>query len=324
MRALVFDGDVHVDEAFPAPTPASGEALIRVSLAGICSTDLEILRGYKGFSGVLGHEFVGEVIAGSDKLTGQRVCGEINVSCKSCEECWHGLPTHCRNRSVIGILNRQGAFAEYLSLPLENLYPVPDSVDNADAVFAEPLAAAFQIPQQVTVEPGEPVLVLGDGRLGILCAQVLHACGARTTLAGKHQRKLQITRDLGITTYALTSAPGDYVVDLQRHFGVIVDATGSPRGLEMAITLSRPRGTIVLKSTYASRGDVDLTGIAVKELTVVGSRCGPFPRALDALAQGRVVVSPLVDAVHPLSDGIAALARAGQPGVLKVLIDPSR
>lgn len=288
---------------------------MQVHLAGVCSTDLEIMRGYKGFSGVLGHEFVGTVVeAPETALVGQRVCGEINLSCGECEACVRGHRSHCEQRTVVGIMNRQGAFAELLALPLENLHPVPDGVSDEQAVFVEPLAAAFEILEQVSVAPNDRVAVLGDGRLGILCAAALKTSGATPLLIGKHGEKLRRAEQLGARTALV------YQLDEQR-FDLVVEATGSRSGLQAALQLVRPRGTLVLKTTVAGETSADLAPIVVNELTVVGSRCGPFPAALDALERGVVDPTPLIDAVYPLEKGQEALRRAAEPGVLKVLIE---
>ena len=293
-----------------------GEALIRVRAAGICNTDLEITKGYKGFAGVLGHEFVGEVLESQDRRwVGQRVCGEINVSCGACRMCAAGMPSHCERRTVIGIMGRHGAFAEYLTLPLVNLHPLPPQLSDEEAVSVEPLAAAFQILQQIHPDPRERVVVLGDGKLGILCAQVMALTGANLLVVGKHRQKLEILDRLGIAT-------GQLADPLPQEVDIVVEATGSPGGLELALSMARPRGTVVLKSTTAAAPGLDLSPIVVKELTVVGSRCGPFPRAISALVHGEVDVRPLLSVRYPLEHAIQAMQRAEEPGTLKVLLHP--
>lgn len=315
MKALQLErGSVALCER-REPVPASGEALVRVLLAGICSTDLELAKGYMGFSGVLGHELVGVVEACEDRSwVGKRVAGEINLACGRCPMCARGLQRHCPTRTVLGILNKDGCFAQYVTLPIANLHPLPDALDDLRACFVEPTAAAFEVLEQVKIAPSDRVAVLGDGKLGLLCAQVLHTSGCALTVVGKHARKLELAAARGIATGALA--------ELQpKSFDVVVEATGSAEGMHAAIDLLRPRGTLVLKSTYHGLLSLDAAPIVIDELTLVGSRCGPFERAIPALAAGIVDPTPLVDAVMPLADGVAALARAGRPGVLKVLLD---
>jgi threonine dehydrogenase-like Zn-dependent dehydrogenase len=314
VRALVFDGGLSYRTDRPVPEPPPGEARIRVRLAGICATDLAITRGYMGFSGVPGHEFVGEVDAGPDDWVGKRVVGEINAACGPCPTCEMGLPRHCPTRTVLGILGRDGAFAESLTLPVANLHPVPDEVPDEVAVFAEPLAAAFRIREQVQPQPEDTVVVMGDGRLGLLIAQTLAATGCRLTLVGRHPAKLALAKGWGIET-ADTSATLPRV-------DLVVDATGAPDGLERALGRVRPCGTVVLKTTCAEAPAFNPAPIVIDEVTVVGSRCGPFPPALAALETGTVRVAPLIAATYPLAEGEAAFAHADRPGVLKVLLAP--
>lgn len=322
------------------PEVASGWALVRVRLAGICNTDLEILRGYHNFRGTPGHEFVGEVVqcGGSgasrrraeQRWGGRRIAGEINITCRGlglrplCEYCRRGIPTHCARRRVLGILNHDGAFAEYLALPLVNLHAVPDAVPDECAVFTEPLAAACQIVAQVpAVARGAPVAVLGDGKLGQLIVRVLAAAGARVTLYGRHREKLALAAGRSVSTALVPH--GSRVVAAargQRRFPFVVDATGSPEGLALAIRMTEPRGTLVLKSTFHGAARLETWPMVVDEQTVVGSRCGPFPRALDLLRSGRVDPRPLISRVFPLRDAPAAVREAQRPGVLKVLLDP--
>jgi 2-desacetyl-2-hydroxyethyl bacteriochlorophyllide A dehydrogenase len=292
------------------------EALVRVRLSGICGTDLELVRGYYPFTGVLGHEFVGEVIQAPD-LTwiGARVVGEINAACGSCEACMHGLPTHCEHRTVLGIAGRHGVHAEYASLPLRNLHRVPDAVPDEAAVFAEPLAAAVEILEQVEVGPDDRVLLIGAGRLGQLIAQVLALTGARLRVVARHDRQRALLHARGIETVS----EGDVE---PRRWDVVVEATGSPSGLETARDALRPRGTLVLKSTYQGKVTLDLSPFVVNELTVVGSRCGPFEPALSLVQRGDVDPTALIEARYPLEEAVEAMAAAGHRGAMKVLLEP--
>ncbi len=313
MRALRWDGHrLAVTRDVPDPVAGPGEAVVAVRLAGICRTDLEITRGYLDFRGTPGHEWVGDVLAAADPaLAGARVVGEINAGCGTCAACRAGLARHCPTRRVTGIVGADGAFAERLVLPVRNLRRVPDAVPDRVAVFVEPAAAAFEILDQLGSVAGARAIVLGDGKLGLLVAQVLLQAGAAVTLAGRHPEKLARAAALGLA--AGDAAPG---ADL------VVDATGSAGGLAAALELVRPRGTIVLKTTVAAEHRLDLARAVIDEVTIVGSRCGRFEPAIDALAAGRVSVAPLVDAVYPLDDAAAAFARAAAPGTFKVLIDP--
>jgi threonine dehydrogenase-like Zn-dependent dehydrogenase len=315
MRALVLDGEVRLDAAYPMPQHSQGDALVRVSLAGICNTDLELIKGYRSFKGILGHEFVGLVEQCSDPdLIGARVVGEINAQCGRCPICKAGMPTHCPNRTVLGITSRDGAFADYLILPQLLLHRVPDSVPDQAAVFTEPLAAALEIPEQLQVQPTQRVVVVGDGKLGLLVAQVLRLTGCDLMLVGRRERKLQIAANAGIRTHLAATALETASAD------IVVECTGNPEGFALARNLVRPRGTLVLKSTYHGDSRVDFSSIVVDELTLVGSRCGPFAPALQLLAMGMVDVESLVDAVYPISSGVAAVEHAATPGTLKVLL----
>ncbi|NOT54044.1 MAG: alcohol dehydrogenase catalytic domain-containing protein [Deltaproteobacteria bacterium] len=314
MRALHWDGQsLQVRSTYPEPQLTPGKAVVKVALAGICSTDLQILRGYMGFAGVPGHEFVGTVVDGPDTLRGQRVVGEINFACGACAMCARDLQRHCPTRRVMGILNADGSFAEYLAVPLENLHVVPENVTDEEAVFTEPLAAAFEVLEQLPLQPETEVVVFGDGKLGLLCAQVLHSVGARVTLVGKHPDKLALMRGLGIATEMVSRWTAKSV-------DVVVEATGSTIGLSLAMAAVRPRGTLILKSTVAQEHALSLAPLVINEVTVIGSRCGRFPPALHALAHKQVAVTPLITAIYSLSDGIAAVNRAMEPEVLKVLL----
>lgn len=315
MKALVFDGRLALRGDHPTPVRPPGEALVRVRLAGICNTDLEIVRGYMGFFGVLGHEFVGEVVEADDPhWLGRRVVGEINCPCGSCSLCRRGFPRHCPNRTVLGIQGRDGAFAELLLLPVENLHAVPDSVPDEEAVFTELLAAAFEIPEQVSPRPTDRVAVLGEGKLGSLVAQVLSLSGCDLVVAGLDEGKLARLRAMG-----LRAARPEEIAD--RSMDLVVDATGSSKGFESALRMLRPRGTLVLKSTVAEKSQLHLAPLVVDEITVVGSRCGPFEPALRALEKGTVRVRQLIEDCIPFDRATEAFEKASKAGSLKVLLD---
>lgn len=314
MQALHWDGQrFRLRKSYPTPPLSNHAALVRVRLAGICSTDVQICKGYMGFQGVLGHEFVGAVCEGPLELIGKRVVGEINFACGACTFCLQGLGRHCPNRRVMGILNADGSFAEYVAVPVANLHVVPEAVTDEEAVFTEPLAAAFEILEQVHLQPADAVIVLGDGKLGLLCAQVLHLTGAGVTVVGKHQDKLALLQKLGVHTVLLADWR-------PQRADLVVEATGSTAGLALAIETVRPRGTLVLKSTVAESHSLSLAPLVINEVTVVGSRCGRFPPALRALAQRSVSVTPLIDKIYPLAEGVAAVRYAARPGALKVLL----
>jgi threonine dehydrogenase-like Zn-dependent dehydrogenase len=314
MRALAFDGQRAALVERPDPKPSPDEALVRVSLAGVCRTDLELVRGYMGFRGVLGHEFVGRVLDGPPEWRDQRVVGEINFACGRCPTCTKGLRRHCPQRRVMGIHEADGAFAEAVLVPVENLHRVPDGVADERAVFVEPLAAAFEVLAQVEVPAGARALVLGDGKLGLLLAQVLHDAGARVTAIGRHREKLALLAARGIETAACAEFRGERAP-------LVVEATGTLSGFRRAVELTEPRGTLVLKSTVAAREPLDLAPLVIHEISVVGSRCGPFPPALEALQAGRIDVDSLVSERIPLAHAPLALEHAARPGALKVLID---
>ncbi len=322
MKALVNNqaGEVRLERDWPMPQPAPREALVMVHLAGICNTDIEISRGYKGWHGVLGHEFVGEIAAvrdgeGSEHLLGQRVVGEINLACGDCSHCRLGMPSHCANRTVLGIQGHDGSLAQFLTLPLANLHLVPDSVPDDEAVFTEPLAAACEILTQVDVQRTSRVAVLGDGKLGQLCAQVLALTGCQLLVIGRHEDKLELLRQRGIATL-LTNQAREV-----GEFDIVVEATGRATGFAAALTLLRPRGTLVLKSTYAGKAHVDLSPLVVKEINLVGSRCGPFDPALRLLKQHAVDVLHMISAAYSLDDAELAFQHAQTAGTLKVLVD---
>ena len=313
MRALVLDDHLELRTEHPAPTPASDETLVRVLSAGVCETDLQLVKGYMAFRGVLGHEFVG--VAESGPYAGQRVVGEINCACGVCPTCRSGLHTHCPTRTVLGILNHDGAFADLIAVPQRNLHLVPDALTNDVAVFTEPVAAAYQVPAQVPIAPNARIVVLGDGRLGNLCAQVLAGLSDHVLVVGKHAGKLALLRALGIATALLHEVTRERLAD------IVVDCTGSDSGLPTALSLVRPRGTIVLKTTVAGTQTLPWAPFVIDEVTLVGSRCGPFDRALAGLVDGRVSVAPLISERFTLSRGVEALERAQAKSVLKVLLD---
>jgi len=317
MRGLWLENQaIRLRDDLPAPEPSAGEARLRVLAAGICNTDLEMLRGYYPFTGVPGHEFVGRVESapGAESWEGRRVVGEINDACGACAACRDDRRTHCARRRVLGLRGRDGAFAECLTLPVANLHEVPNGLSDDVAVFTEPLAAALEVQEQVRIGSGDRVVVVGDGKLGNLVAQTLALTGCALTVIGRHPAKLGLLAARGIAT-----GTGD---DLRAgEADVAVECTGNPEGLELAQRAVRPRGTVVLKSTYRGRASLDAARLVVDEITLVGSRCGPFAPALALLAAGRVDVRPLVHARFTLSQATAALAEAARPGVMKVLLE---
>jgi threonine dehydrogenase-like Zn-dependent dehydrogenase len=294
------------------------EALVRVLLSGICNTDLEIARGYAGFTGTIGHEFVGLVEQSIDrKLVGRRVVGEINAGCGKCDRCRGGDTRHCASRTVLGILGRDGAHAEFLQLPTVNLFPVPDQLSDEHAVFTEPLAAACGILERVKISDSDRVAVIGDGKLGLLCAQVVALTGASVLLVGKHSSKLRIAERRGVETARPKEA-----TKRARQFDVAVEASGSASGFGLALELLRPHGQLVLKSTFHGKTELDTTRIVVDEVSIAGSRCGRFSPALDLLKKGAIDVDSLISEEYPLSNGVHAMRRAATRDVLKVLLRP--
>ena len=316
MKALSFDGK-NLNFVDDYPMPKDGEALVKVSLAGICGTDLEILQGYMSYDGVPGHEFVGVVEKSKNKdLVGKRVVGEINVGCNNCDSCKKGMNRHCPKRTVLGILNRNGAFAEYLSLPEENLHVIPDSLSDKQAVFVEPVAAAFEIIEQVSLKPGWKIAIVGDGRLSQLIVAVLKTKCSDITCFGKHQNKLDRLEKIGIET-KIGISPGD-----QYMFDLVIEATGSNSGFLDSMKLVKPKGIVILKSTIASKENLDLTPTVVNEITLVGSRCGPFKPAINALSTGVVSVDNLIESDYPLEQFHEAFEKAKEPNTLKVVLRP--
>nr|CAX83905.1 Zinc-containing alcohol dehydrogenase superfamily protein [uncultured bacterium] len=320
MRALVFrEGVPRLDRAYPLPKPQPGEALIRVNLAGICATDLAILSGYGALSGVMGHEFAGTVeqAPGAPEWHGRRVAGEINLPCHDCIACRRGVPAHCIVRKVIGIRDQDGAFADGLILPLANLHPLPDLIPDEAAVFIEPLAAALAITRDWPVSPAERIAVTGDGKLGLLVAQVLGLTGCDVVVIGRHAKNWGVLEKRGIPALLEPDAES-----LSGAMDRVVECSGSPTGLRLAQRLVRPKGQIILKSTLPQALPFDFAALTVDEITLSGSRCGPFPAAIRLLSQGVIATTPLIDGVFSLDEAEAALKRAAERGVLKVLIRP--
>ncbi len=311
MRAAVFEDQLLFTDRAELRPVRDNEVIVDVVKAGICETDLQLCRGYMGFRGTLGHEFVG--IARSGRFAGRRVVGEINCPCRACELCRNRLGNHCPQRTVVGIVAHDGAFADSLLIPEANLHEVPAHVSDEEAVFVEPLAAACRVPEQISLKGGERVTILGDGRLGNLCAQVLGYHGCNVRVVGKHDFKLSVLGSLGIATTRLE------VLLLERSADLVVDCTGSPSGLGLALQLVRPCGTIVLKSTVAAAQTVHMAAFVIDEIRLLGSRCGPFDTALDLLSRGVISVKPLLSATYPLESAVAAFAHAARQDTLKVL-----
>ncbi len=308
-KKLSYKTDVKI------PTPNNGEALVKVLLAGICATDLQLIKGYYPYTGILGHEFVGEIVQADNapERIGERVVGEINIVCGKCANCLRNHPTHCKYRDVLGIINHNGAFAEYLCLPLKNLIQVPDSISNEDAVFTEPLAAALQIQQQIIIHPNDKVLIIGAGRLGQLIAQTLVLTGCNLQVVARYQQQQQLLNEHKIA-WLLEQ-------DIAHHrFDIVIEATGSTTGFNLSIQAIRPRGIIVLKSTYKDNMSANFSSIVVNEITMVGSRCGSFAPALRLLEDKLVNPSALITNKFPLSQALQAFEYMQQPGILKVLL----
>lgn len=314
MRAITYDGELKFVDDYPDPVPDEDNALIRVKYAGVCDTDVQISLGYMEFAGILGHEFVGVVVGplGSE-LLGQRVVGEINCPCGECELCRRGLGKHCRSRTVLGIAGRDGCFADYLDLPETNLHPVPETVSDEAAVFTEPLAAALNILQETHVRSEDRVAVVGDGKLGILSAQVLALTGADVTIVGRHSERSELIGSVGGPLTIITEN------ETENDYDVAVDASGSVNGLPMAVSLVRPGGTVVMKTTVAAEHSLDLAPLVVDEIKLVGNRCGPFEPALRLLESGFIDPRPLVEKIIKPEEAVSIIER-GTPG-LKYVID---
>ena len=317
MKAVwLEDGRIDTRDDVPMPVAGEGEALVRVVLAGICNTDLELVKGYYPFTGVPGHEFVGRIAASPScrEREGERVTGSINVVCHNCDMCHRGLPGHCRRRTVLGIAGRNGVFAEFAVLPLENLYTVPVPVPDARAVFTEPLAAALQVTEQVEMSKRERIIVAGSGKLGQLISESLHVQGFNVEAVVKYPSQRKRLEKLRV--------PCRSVENLEKSsYDVVVEATGTPDGLGLSLDLVRPRGTLVLKSTYKGNASVDLSRLVVDEITLTGSRCGPFPKALEFLASGKVAPENMIQEVFSLEEAGRAFEAAAAPGAGKILLE---
>jgi threonine dehydrogenase-like Zn-dependent dehydrogenase len=321
MKALVFDQELSFRTDIPRPEPPAGEALIRVLMAGVCNTDIEITKGYMGFHGIPGHEFVGvveEINDADQSFLGKRVVGEINCACRksTCEFCRQDLGRHCPERTTLGIFNRDGCLAEYITLPIVNLIEVPEHIPSSVATLTEPLAAGFEILEQLDIKPDHDVLIVGDGKLGLLINHAVSTSGAKITHIGKHADKLRLVESLGGETQLL----GASSASLQKQFDIVVEATGSITGFQFSVQHTKPRGILVLKSTLASDQQIDLSPVVINEITVVGSRCGLFQPAVDYLATG-VDMEPLIIAVYPADKALEAFEHARRKGSLKVLIE---
>ena len=319
MKAVVFDNGLKLDKNCPKPVPQKGEALIRVKLAGICNTDFEITKGYMGYKGILGHEFVGivEEVNDTDKsLVGKRIVAEISWGCNNpeCEWCAKKNYRHCPGRHTIGIWKKDGCFAEYITLPTNILFEVPENVPDEQAVFVEPLAAACEITEQLHIEPMKKILVLGDGKLGLTTALALHAQNLDILLVGKHPNKLDIAKAQGVKTQLLATFTPEKIYD------VVVEATGTASGFETSMSLTKPRGILVLKSTVATGKELNLAPIVIDEITVLGSRCGQFPPALRLLENNRIDFKPFISGIYSIDDAIEAFEKNKEKETLKVLI----
>lgn len=317
MKAVIFDETLKYVEDYEKPTPEKGEALIKVTYGGVCNTDKEITKGYMGYKGILGHEFTGvvEEINDEDKtFLGKRVVGEINLGCKNCEWCAKDLERHCPNRSTLGILAKNGCFAEYVTLPLSNLIEIPENVPDEQAVFVEPLAAGLEILEQMHIQPCQKVMVLGDGKLGLLTALALNACGLDVLIVGKHQNKLDIAKNQGVKTQLLSE------FEQAPKFDVVVEATGSITGFETSVSCVKPRGTLVLKSTIAASKELNLAPIVINEITILGSRCGRFEPAMRLIASGKIDFSQMISKIYPIEQAVEAFDANNAKDTIKILL----
>jgi len=317
MRAIVFDDRLEFRTDYPVPQRKENEALIRVTHSGICNTDLEITKGYMKFRGILGHEFVGVIEQCDQKnAIGNRVVGEINIGCGVCSFCRNNNSSHCSHRSVLGIKDKDGVFADYIILPLANLHTVPDHISDEEAVFTEPLAAAFEIFEQVNIKSSDRVCVLGDGKLGLLVSQALAASNCDLTVIGHYEEKLAILGKLGIKTSLSFSYE-------EHEFDIVVECTGSRSGIDTALNIVRPKGKIILKTTVAEKDSFNLNRIVINEISLIGSRCGPFKPAIQAIKSGAIDLLPLISKIYSLDDGLKALKYASEKGVIKVILKMS-
>jgi len=317
MKAVVFDRELKLVTDYKKPEAKKGEAIVKLVLVGICNTDYELTKGYMGYKGILGHEFVGvvEEINGADQsLLGKKVVGEINCGCGNCQWCHQGLERHCPNRQTLGIWQKDGCMAEYVAMPLDTLLEVPEGVTDEQAVFVEPLAAGLEIVEQLHIQPIQKVVILGDGKLGLTTALALTAHNLDVLLVGKHQNKLDIAKAQGVKTIILSD------LEIKKEYDFVVEATGSILGFEMALNLTKPRGTLVLKSTVAASKEFNLAPIVIDEIRVQGSRCGRFAPALRLLASHKIDFKPLITAVYPIDEAIEAFEKNKQQDSLKVLI----
>ena len=317
MKAVIFDETLKYVEDYEKPTPRQGEALIKVTYGGVCNTDTEITKGYMGYKGILGHEFTGVVEEINDEdqtLLGKRVVGEINLGCKNCEWCAKDLERHCPNRSTLGILAKNGCFAEYVTLPLSNLIEIPENVPDEQAVFVEPLAAGLEILEQMHIQLCQKVMVLGDGKLGLLTALALNACGLDVLIVGKHQNKLDIAKNQGVKTQLLSE------FEQAPKFDVVVEATGSITGFETSVNCVKPRGTLVLKSTIAASKELNLAPIVINEITILGSRCGRFEPAMRLIASGKIDFSQMISKIYPIEQAIKAFDANNAKDTIKILL----
>lgn len=320
MKALIFDNTLRLETNYEKPIPKDNEVLIKTSMVGICNTDYEITKGYMGYNGVLGHEFVGVVVEvgknAPKDLLNKRVVGEINCGCNSCPACAQKLQRHCPNRSTLGIWKKDGCFSEFFTLPYENVIEISDSIDDKTATLTEPLAAAYEILEQVHIKPDSKVAILGDGKLGLCISLVFNALNIDYVHIGKHVEKLKISSDLGAKTLLLSEIKeSDYA-----SFDIVVEATGSTGGFKTSAQLTKPRGTLVLKSTIAAKEGLNLASIVVNEITIVGSRCGQFKPVLRLLEQGKINVKPLISGVYNVDDFECAFKENEKKGTLKVLV----
>lgn len=306
---------IKLENNLSVPIPEKDEALIKVDMAGICNTDLELIKGYYPFNGILGHEFVGTVVKGPSDFINNRVTAKINIACGQCLNCQRELEEHCQSRKVLGIFGKNGAFADYLTMPIRNLYLIPDEIETYQATFIEPLAAALEIQQQINILPHHKVLVLGDGKLGNLITQTLQLTQCELWLVGRHPEKYLPFAEKGVTV-------GNEEIIKPQYFDIVIEATGKADGFKAAVSALRPRGTLVLKSTYSGTININMAPIVVNEITIIGSRCGPFSLAIELLSKKKIDINPLIDEVYPLLDAIEAFSHAAKPGAKKILLKP--